>query len=210
MPASRSRSAGARSRYCCSRATKSLSPSRSSAVSPSRITTASCRSRDVDLRHPLGDLRARRERAEHARGKLGARPRRSSEPPSRGDGGQAVDDRQIDVGVGRAVLVDDHAVRIDQIQSRCRGGRCPSGARSRTAISTRRRQHAAHRRALDPRRRQQPLAATRRDRTVRMFWPRRPSTSASTSPVDSRSLPRTVMCADLQRRRRGDQAPTPR
>ena len=42
-------------------------------------------------------------------------------------------------------------------------------------------------------------AATRRASTARMFWPRRPSTSASTSPVDSRSWPRTTMwpiCSD--------------
>ena len=35
--------------------------------------------------------------------------------------------------------------------------------------------------------------------TARMFWPRRPSTSASTSPVDNRSWPRTTMwpiCSD--------------
>ena len=88
-------------------------------------------------------------------GKLGARDvddraavlRRRREP---------VDDRQIDVGVGRPVLVDDHAVAVDQVHRRADAAdahRAPFVDRDLDGG----RQHAADRRALDPRRRQQLL-----------------------------------------------------
>ena len=65
---SRSLSAGARSMYCCKRATNSVSPRRSSAESPSRIATEHA-GRRVELRDPLGNSGRAATAPIHARGK---------------------------------------------------------------------------------------------------------------------------------------------
>ena len=156
-PARRSRSAGARSRYCCSRATKSVSPSRSSAVIAVEDHDRVMQIDDVDLRDALGDLRPRRERADHARRKLGARARRSIEPPSLRRA------RARPSMIGRSMSAYDGPysstitpLRVDQIQRRADAADAHRAAFVHGDLD-RRRQHAADRRALDPRRRQQPL-----------------------------------------------------
>ena len=86
-----------------------------------------------DSRPPMSglDRSDRISRAASAR----ARRRRTLPSRSRRRDGQAVDDRQVEAGVRRTVLVDDRALIVDQIQPATNAGRGRSAARSWTTTS---------------------------------------------------------------------------
>ena len=185
------RSVGASSRYVCSRSTNRASPRCSSVGSSSSSTTTSCGSLTS-----ICDTRWRRSGC----GRSASR-NRSRQRDARGVGRrlaarrlgthQAVDDRQIEVAVLRAELVDDDAPIVHQVEllSEPRDRH-----RRRARRSARRPSTAARARASRRRPTANPSAAggSRSKSTRKMFWPRRPSTSVCTSPVESRALPRTT------------------
>ena len=112
--------------------------------------------------------------------------------------GEAVDDRQIEIGVLRPVLVDHRAALVDEIELR----------RSIRPIADRLAARRPITSIVDGSERRNAASRTHGDASSRsrhasrsvhtMFSPRSPSSTASTSPLDSRSLPRTTMSIDLQ------------
>ena len=145
---------------------------------------------DVDLREPRRQIGTPLQVAEQAGGERRARivDERGAGTPRR----ETVDDRQIELGVVGAELVDDRALagRSDRARRGC--GRSPSAARSEISTAS-----------VPGSSRRSAASATHGDASsfwrhcsrsaVTMLAPRRPSSSASTSPRDSRSLPRTVI-----------------
>ena len=202
-----SRSAGARSRYDCSRSTNWSSPRWSSVGSPLRDHDGVAQVGDVDLRHASRQIGTRSQGRQKARGKR--RPvlvdRRSGHARPAG-GGQTVDDRQIEVRVLRPELVDDVADLVDQKQ-RVADAPMPIGWRSETttsiaAGSTRRSAASATQGDASSFVRHSSRSASS------MFCPARPSSSDSTSPSDNRALPASVIRVDGQHVGRQDQRRT--
>ena len=112
-----------------------------------------------------------------------ARRRRPHEP---------IDDRQVESAYSRSELVDDACRARSTRYSRRRAGRAPSAAapRRRPRPWTAGPGAARHRRPTATR---AAAAGSAARSTVRMFEPRSPSTIACTSPLDSRTLPCTLM-----------------
>ena len=178
-PRARAASAPARG-TTASRGRNWSSPRWITAGSPLRITDGVVQVGDVDLRQPPRDVRlrlaARRSRAPPAR-----RARSSVSRAVAGRGRQAVDDRQVELGVLRPVLVDHHAALVDQIQLAVRCGRCRSAGARTTTTST-----------VDGSERRSAASRTQGDASSRCrqasrsvhtrFSPRRPLSTASTSP----------------------------
>ena len=155
---------------------------------------------DVDLRHAGCAMSLARRERRRSRAPPARRGRRRW-PAGRELGGrtQAVDDRQIELRVLRAELVDHRAGRVDQIQRRCRAGRGPSAA-----APTRTLRPSTAARAAAPRRRPTATPSAGGDSAgrsaVRMLDPRSPSTIACTSPLDMPHVAVHADAADLQRR----------
>ena len=191
MSGIRSRSAGIRSRYDCSRSAKRSSPTRSSAVSPLSRTTALRTSVTSICEILPGELRA------GVRSSLSRRPASAARASSTrlvlsAPGAESVDDRQIEIGVVGTELVDDGAGLVDEIQrapDAPDADRLPLDDHDRECPGN----HPANRRVGDPRRRQQllpPAFEVRRSRCSRRTAHR---AAPSTSPRDMRSLPCTVI-----------------
>ena len=166
------------------------------AGSPFRITAALCRSVtsicDTCARHvrPAAH-RGNEPRRQLSAGSVHRRPvvvRRC---------GEAVDDRQIQIGVLRAVLVDDHAALVDEI-----GLAVDSPDADRLPFEDRRLPPSRAACAAAPRRAPTATAsraAARLESVANRLSPRRPFKTASTSPLDNRSLPRTTISFTVPR-----------
>ena len=167
-----------------------------------RSVTSTCDSR-------LAISGVARSAAISARRQLARAARRSSRSPLSGRRRQAVDDRQIEIGVLRAVPVDDRRRARRRGTARRRCAPMPIGSRSDDHDFDRRRQRAPQRRVPHPRRRQQPPAPAVEVGPHHVLAAQ-PVSTASTSPSDSRSLPRTTIRSICSTRACADDRATPR
>ena len=193
MSGTRSRSAGASSTYDCSRSSELLLAEMQQRRVPfeqhDRVVR---RSRRRSARGAARDPLRVGDRVDDPRRELRARAASIAGSPADGARTSAVDDRQVELRVLRTELVDHHAAAVDADTAGCPAGTGRSAAARDTNTSTvdgSTRRSATSATHGDSRSRRRYAARS----AVRMLVPRRPSTSACTSPADSRTLPCTAI-----------------
>ena len=160
MSATRSRSAGASSRYDCSRGEELiLAELRCTAGSPLRITAALCRSVTSTCDSRRAIVRLRLERGDHAAPPAPPAPRRSSirrRPATPTGRRRSAGRNRRTAGRTRSMITPRSSTRYSSPSTRPIADRLPL----RHHDFDRRRQRAPQRRVAHPRRRQQALRAS--------------------------------------------------